>query len=76
MTPQQRWETWLDVFTAYLKAERGRNSTLARALQTNRQNTHRWFLQRHTTIPAWAAVHTNIWYAEQTTRPPGVGQTR
>ena len=53
---------WLDVLRLYLHAKRGRCSALARHLGTRRQNVQRWFIYRHTAIPAWAAVCTNVWY--------------
>lgn len=55
----------------YLRAKRGRASELARHLGVNRQNVHRWFKGRHTNIPGWVCVTTNIWFHS---RPPGERQ--
>ena len=59
---EQRFNEWLGELRDFLRAKRGRPSTLAKYLCTRRQNTHRWFVEGHTQIPAWAAVHANIWY--------------
>jgi len=53
------WARTLREFTA---EKRGRASDLARYLKTSRQNVSRWLASDGTRIPAWAAVHANIWY--------------
>lgn len=74
---QAHWKRFMDNLEAYLRARRGRASALARYLGVNRQNVHRWFKDRHTAIPAWAAVWTNIWFSKQgeSICPPGERQT-
>jgi len=74
---QAHWKLFLDTLESYLRTERGSASRLARYLGVNRQNVHRWFKERHTKIPAWVAVWTNVWFCEQgKICPPGERQTR
>jgi len=60
--PKRTFHAWCLNFREYLKAKRGRQAEVARALETRRQNIHRWFVRQDTAIPAWAAVHANVFY--------------
>src|SRR6266851_5549158 len=59
---EERFKEWLSEFRDFLRGKRGRCSTLARYLFTRRQNVHRWFIECHSQMPAWAAVHANVWF--------------
>jgi hypothetical protein len=62
---EQKVSEWLDELRTWLKARRGRQSKLARHLGVPRQNVNRWFIERHTAIPAWAAITANIWHQQR-----------
>lgn len=68
MTPRQsqhviRWQKWQVRFRGWLLEKRGRQTACAEFLGVRRQNVHRWFVEMHTKIPAWAAVTANVWFA-------------
>ncbi len=68
MSPRQSahivaWQKWQIRFRAWLLEKRGRQTACAEHLGVRRQNVHRWFVEMHTKIPAWAAVTANVWYA-------------
>jgi len=52
---------------AFLRAERGRSSRLARHLHVGRQSVHRWTVRMETSPPAWAALAANVWLHRQLT---------
>ena len=65
---QARFNLWRDRVRFYLLAKRGRNSELARALGVRRQTTWRWFFNRWSNVPGWAAVNVNVWYYQRVSR--------
>jgi hypothetical protein len=73
LTPRaSRLKTEFDLFRDrvgfYLRAERGRCSQLARDIGVRRQTVWRWFYNRWSNIPGWAAVAVNVWYYQHLPR--------
>lgn len=66
---QEAFEAWLDKLKLFLLATRGRQTRLAQHLGVRRQSVHRWFIERRTPPPAWAAVAANIWYNARIVQP-------